>query len=244
MLYSQSNSANIFDLNKNSLNNSIDLIELKYYRGFSLFIDIDANENIKESITISLNFENNKKLSPIYILLIILGALILFILIILLVSIIKSKLKKNQRTNNNRIYRNSNDDSSSAQEQEKKIKMKKIRQLFATEFVPQYYSKVLDEKGFNACTICLKKFKNNASKILIISCNHIFHYKCLYDWLITNNHWKCPICNLDLTESVKLIPNSNKNSQDQINLQKLNLNQGITTQASNELISLNVNTNN
>ena len=239
MLYSQSTSANIFDLNKNSLNNSIDLIELKYYTAFALFIDIDSNENIKESITISLNFENNKKLSPIYILLIILAALILLILIILLISIIKSKLRKNQRQNNS-----GNNDTLSAEEQEKKVKMKKITQLFATEFIPQYYSKDLDEKGFNACTICLKKFKNNTSKILIISCNHIFHYKCLYDWLITNNHWKCPICNLDLTENVKLIPNSNKNSQDQINLQKLNLNHGITTQTSNELFSLNVNTNN
>ena len=239
MLYSQSNSAIIYDLNKNSLNNSIDLIELKYYTGFSLYIDIDTNGSIKESITISLNFENNKKLSPIYILLIVLGALILLILIILVISIIKSKLKKNQRQNNN-----VNNDSGSAEEQEKKLKMRKIKQLFATEFIPQYYSKDLDEKGFNACTICLKKFKNNASKIIVISCNHIFHYKCLYDWLITNNHWKCPICNLDLTENVKLIPNSNKNSQDQINLQKINLNNGITTQASNELISLNVNTNN
>ena len=82
------------------------------------------------------------------------------------------------------------------------------------------------------------------SKIIILPCNHIFHYKCLYDWLINNKHWKCPICNLDLTDKVKLISRSNKNSEDQINIQKLNLNHGIVTQASNDLISLNINTNN
>ena len=220
------------------MKDNTEIIELKYYSGFTIFIDIDSNENINESITITLNYKDNKKLSPIYILLIILGGLIFIILIILFISIIKSKLKKEQRPR-----RNGNTERNSNEELEKKVKIQKIKQLFKTEFFPQYYSKKLDEKGFNGCTICIKKYKNNISKIVILSCNHIFHYKCLYDWLINNKHWKCPICNLDLTEKVKLVSRSNKNSEDQINIQKLNLNYEIVAQTSNELFSVNAHTN-
>ena len=239
MFYSQSSSAIIFDLNKESLKNQ-ELIELRYYSSFTLFIDVDTNNNIKDSITISLLYENNKKLSPVFILLIILGGLIFIILVILAISIIKSKLKKNQ---NQRQGRERNNNPPPNQEEiEKKEKIKKIQQLFDTELVPTYYSKELDDKDFNGCTICLQKFKDNVSKICILACNHIFHYKCLFDWLINNKHWKCPICNLDLTHKVKLTSTSNKG----LTIQKLSLNRGnrINTQASNELISVNVNNTN
>ena len=75
--------------------------------------------------------------------------------------------------------------------------------------------------------------------ICILACNHIFHYKCLFDWLINNKHWKCPICNLDLTHKVKFVSRSNKN----VNIQRLTLNHRINTQTSNELFSVNVNSN-
>ena len=241
MLYSQTNSANIFDLNKNNLNNNIESIDLKYYSGFTIYIDVDIVENLKDTLSISLNFKNNAKLSPIYILLIILGGLIFIILVILVLSIIKSKLKKNQRQTNNN---NNNNNNPNQKEIEKIQKIQKIKQLFESEIVPQYYSKELDDKEFNGCPICLQKYRNNVSKIVIVSCNHIFHYKCIYDWLINNKHWKCPICNFDLTNKVKLMSRSIKYSEDQINIQKLNLNHGIVTQTSNDLISLNINTNN
>lgn len=235
MLYSQSNYANIFDLNKDNIGKP-ELIELKYYTSFTLFIDVDTNTNIKDSITISLLYENKKKLSPIYILLIILGVLIFIILVILAISIIKSKLKKNQRQTQ---QRNNNNNAPDPEEIAKREKIKKIEQLFETELLPTYYSKELDDKEFNGCTICLQKFRDNISKICILTCNHIFHYKCLYNWLISNKHWKCPICNLDLTKKVKLVPRSSK----QVNINKITLKQRINTQTSNELISVNVNTN-
>ena len=239
LLYSQSNSANIFELSQQYLNNDKETIELKYYTSFIIYIDVDSIENINESIIISLDYKDNKKFSPIYILLIILAGLILIILIILVISIIKSKFKGNQRR---RVAETR--ESVNRAELEKNEKIKKIKQLFETDFVPIYYSKELDDKEFNGCTICLKKYRDNISKIIILQCNHLFHYKCLYDWLINNKHWKCPICNLDLTEKVKLVSRSNKNSEDQINIQKLNINHGIATQTSNDLISLNINTNN
>ena len=212
------------------------MIELKYYESFIIYIDVDQNRDIQDSITISLIYENNKKLAPIYILLIILAGLILIILIILAISIIKSRNKKRQTQQGGR-----NNNDTTREEVEKKQKIKKIKQLFETQYVPQYYSRELDDKEFNGCTICLKKYKNNVSKICILPCNHIFHYNCIYDWLINNQHWKCPICNLDLTDKVKLKPRSNKNLDDQINIQKLNLNH---VQTSNEMNSLNVVTNN
>ena len=236
MLYSGTNSAKIFDLKKDNIKHQ-ELTELKYYSSFTLYIDVDTNNNIKDSITIFLQYEDNKKLSPIVILLIILGGLIFIILVILAISIIKSKLKKNQ---NKRQGRERNNNPPPNQEEiEKKEKIKKIQQLFDTELVPTYYSKELDDKDFNGCTICLQKFKDNVSKICILACNHIFHYKCLFDWLINNKHWKCPICNLDLTHKVKFVSRSNKN----VNVQRLTLNHGINTQASNELFSVKVNSN-
>jgi hypothetical protein len=243
MLYPKSNSPHIFDLTKNNFKNTKETIDLKHYTSFSLFIDVAPNTNVQESISISLNYIDNKKLSPIVILLIILGGLIFIILVILAISIIKSKLNKNQRTGNRNSIRNNHNNVVPTQEELEKLeKMKKIKQLIENDLVPQYYSKELDDKEFNGCPICLKKFRDNISKIIILPCNHIFHYKCLYDWLINNQHWKCPICNLDLTENVKLIARSNKASKDQINI--LNLNQAIPTISSNEIISLNVNTNN
>ena len=243
MLYPKSNSPHIFDLTKTNFKNTKETIDLKHYTSFSLFIDVAQNTNIQESISISLNYIDNKKLSPIVILLIILGGLIFIILVILAISIIKSKLNKNQRTGNrNSIHNNRNNVEPTQEELEKMGKMKKIKQLIERDLVPQYYSKELDDKEYNGCTICLKKFRDNISKIIILPCNHIFHYKCLYDWLINNQHWKCPICNFDLTENVKLVARSNKASKDQINI--MNLNPSIPTVSSNEIISLNVNTNN
>ena len=94
MLYPSSNSPHIFDLTKTNFKNIKEIINLKQYSSFSLFIDIEPNTNIQESISISLNYMDNKKLSPIIILLIILGGLVFIILVILMISIIKSKLKK------------------------------------------------------------------------------------------------------------------------------------------------------
>ena len=243
MLYPKSNSPHIFDLTKTNFKNTKETIDLKHYTSFSLFIDVAPNTNVQESISISLNYIDNKKLSPIVILLIILGGLIFIILVILAISIIKSKLNKNQRTGNRNSIRNNHNNVVPTQEElEKMGKMKKIKQLIERDLVPQYYSKELDDKEYNGCTICLKKYRDNISKISILPCNHIFHYKCLYDWLINNQHWKCPICNFDLTENVKLVARSNKASKDQIKL--INFIQAIPTMGSNEIISLNVNTNN
>lgn len=59
---------------------------------------------------------------------------------------------------------------------------------------------VIEEiKGGLSCTICLTKFKEGKSKVSITPCHHVFHYKCLSVWLLTNiDNPKCPNCNNNL----------------------------------------------
>jgi hypothetical protein len=76
---------------------------------------------------------------------------------------------------------------------------KKIEILLKTILAPQNFIKQHREKYGNTCTICIENFKGNISKVSITPCNHIFHYKCLSNWLIKNViNPKCPNCNYNL----------------------------------------------
>lgn len=44
------------------------------------------------------------------------------------------------------------------------------------------------------CSICLDSFKPLKSRVLVLDCKHIFHEKCLSNWLI-NFKRSCPLCN-------------------------------------------------
>jgi hypothetical protein len=44
----------------------------------------------------------------------------------------------------------------------------------------------------NKCPICIKKFMKN-SKVIVLNCKHIYHYKCLSQWLLNSSN-KCPLC--------------------------------------------------
>jgi hypothetical protein len=48
------------------------------------------------------------------------------------------------------------------------------------------------------CSICLAEFKKK-SKVSITPCKHVFHYKCIHDWLYKNiRNPKCPNCNNEI----------------------------------------------
>ena len=51
------------------------------------------------------------------------------------------------------------------------------------------------------CAICLEDFKGPDIIKAFYKCEHIFHKKCLLDWLKKNN--KCPLCNHDLSDDIK-----------------------------------------
>ncbi|KAL6122355.1 hypothetical protein NUSPORA_00595 [Nucleospora cyclopteri] len=53
------------------------------------------------------------------------------------------------------------------------------------------FSKIADETTTTNCVICLGDFKQDA-KVLKLHCKHIYHTKCISDWLKENNY--CPFC--------------------------------------------------
>ena len=60
----------------------------------------------------------------------------------------------------------------------------------------------------NECSICLESFKVNIDKVSLTTCKHLFHHKCISDYIQKNyNTAKCPNCNSDITHYPK---NENK----------------------------------
>ncbi len=43
------------------------------------------------------------------------------------------------------------------------------------------------------CTICLEKFEIN-NNVIKLDCCHVFHPKCIYEWLNPNKINTCPTC--------------------------------------------------
>ena len=80
---------------------------------------------------------------------------------------------------------------------------KKIEILLKTSLAPKSYIKEYGKKDGSICTICIEDFKEKKSKVSITPCNHVFHYKCLSNWLIKNViNPKCPNCNYNLVQDI------------------------------------------
>ena len=70
--------------------------------------------------------------------------------------------------------------------------------LAAKKFIKKY-----GIKDGNTWTICIEDFKENKSKVSITPCKHVFHYKCLTNWLVKNvKNPKCPNCNYNLVSDI------------------------------------------
>jgi len=81
---------------------------------------------------------------------------------------------------------------------------KKIEILFKTSLHPKNFIKKYGLKDGNTCTICIEDFKEKKSKVSITTCQHVFHYKCLRNWLFQNVlNPKCPNCNYNLIKDVE-----------------------------------------
>ena len=79
---------------------------------------------------------------------------------------------------NKRLKRNNNPD-------EEQIKLLNMKRCFnhSIENIME-----IELKHKSDCIICLEKIDNP----FYLSCGHIFHENCAYDWLLTNP--KCPVC--------------------------------------------------
>ena len=91
------------------------------------------------------------------------------------------------------------------------------------------------EKYGNNCTICLEHLKIGVDKISLTPCQHVFHYKCLSNWLRNKDTtYKCPVCNCNILEY------QNNNFSDDKNPQFVNNNDNNSDNNNNlgEIMSL------
>ena len=87
------------------------------------------------------------------------------------------------------------------------INTQKIEKMLKTTLAPiKYYTHLGDKDGnpCSVCTICLEDFKDGKSNVSMTPCQHVFHYKCLSNWLMKNVlNPKCPNCNHNFLEDMK-----------------------------------------
>ena len=107
---------------------------------------------------------------------------------------------------------------------------KKIEILLKTTLAKKIFSKNLGLKDGNTCTICIEDFKDKRSRVSITPCQHIFHFKCLSNWLINNSiNPKCPNCNYNLLKDFNKEANEilkmNANNNNVVTTQEQNLQQ-------------------
>ena len=114
-------------------------------------------------------------------------------------------------------------------------KRKKIEILLKTTLAPKKFIKQYGVKDGNKCTICLEDFKIKKSNVSVTTCQHVFHYKCLSNWLIQNVlNPKCPNCNYNLildvennkTDNIQTIDISRRPNENNIETQDNNQNIG------------------
>lgn len=68
---------------------------------------------------------------------------------------------------------------------------------------------LLKEYENKDCNICIETYKKD-DQIIILPCNHIFHYDCIKNWLC-NEKVTCPICRTDVREYINKQPNAENN---------------------------------
>jgi hypothetical protein len=92
-----------------------------------------------------------------------------------------------------------NNDNDNQVDEEFEQKKKKLI-LEMDEFQYKHIGKYESRKE-TQCAICLSDFKNVDIIKVFYTCDHIFHKKCLLEWLKKSN--SCPLCNHDLTNDIE-----------------------------------------
>ena len=187
--------------------------------------DIEFDENSKitikvllkqeytvSPITIKLSIKTSNKALIITLIIIILLVLVIITFIIFYICRNKKNKGKNRKlsTENSRqvfqnmaiIIQNNNVYINNSQENDNrlaKLNRQKLNKLFNNKMIKHIYKKEYNQYG-GGCSICLNKF-NEKSEVSITSCKHVFHYKCIHNWLYKNiKNPKCPNCNYDILD--------------------------------------------
>jgi hypothetical protein len=132
------------------------------------------------------------------ILMLIFAILVLISFIILLICCLRRmrNIGEIRRLRGNVIGIRSNDEL----EQEIMFK-KKIFYIFTNEIKPQKYYP--EKPGLeDTCPVCLEKF-DEKKQICITPCKHIYHYNCIYDYVLNTKDTLCPLCKFDYLNIVK-----------------------------------------
>ena len=65
------------------------------------------------------------------------------------------------------------------------------------DFLKDFHTEI-----YTSCSICLEEFKLEES-IRVTNCNHIFHHKCIEEWICKSP--TCPLCRKNLkTTDIKM----------------------------------------
>ena len=178
----------------------------------------------KSPLTIKLSIKNSNKFLIILTIIIVLSLLILSFLIILAYYHYKDKKNKKKRKvsaensqhylpNIYAIIRYQNNIPFNKKGKNINLKIinkQKLDKLFNSKMQKHFYKSEYNQYG-GGCSICLNKF-NEKSEVSITSCKHVFHYKCIHNWLYKNiKSPRCPNCNNELlndtNNSLKKIEN-------------------------------------
>ena len=193
-------------------------ITLEYFQNISLYIDIkNIQKNYIPELSIKIEYINaeneegeeiemeKEDMYSLY-----LTLYIAIPLLIMLVALIIYLCCKKQDTGllggEIRVIGFSNDNETGEENEENKSKAHKLNEnkkklivLFKTILSARKYEKTHNKIDCPRCTICYEDFELSNSVVSITPCQHIFHYKCLNNWLNQNIlNPKCPNCNFDL----------------------------------------------
>ena len=102
----------------------------------------------------------------------------------------ENMLRIEQENNNINNYNENNENL-------EEINKEKLDKLFTKKMAEHLYKSEYNQYG-GGCSICLENFKKK-DKVSVTPCNHVFHYKCIKDWLYKNvKNPKCPNCNKEV----------------------------------------------
>ena len=109
------------------------------------------------------------------------------------------RILMNQRARENMIRIQQENDNMEFDDSEniEEINRLKLDELFTKQMAEHTYKSEYNKYG-GGCSICLEDFKKK-SKVSKTPCNHVFHHKCIKDWLQKNaKNPKCPNCNKEV----------------------------------------------
>ena len=185
--------------------------DIKFDKNSKIIIKVLLRQEYTVSpIKIKLSVVSSNLLLSVALTIIILSALVFIIYIIFNIIKKKEKKRKIQLENSSQIpsnmaiiMRNSNNNLFIHNRKENNnlgaINKQKLDELFNNKMNKHFYKEEYNQYG-DVCTICLIKF-DEKSEVSITPCKHVFHYKCIHNWLYKNIiNPNCPNCKNEISK--------------------------------------------